>query len=95
MAIELTADPGTGKASDEPAFVRIGRLGETCVCESRVAHGGAETISRKVDMSPIAEDRLLSEELDHLGPDRVYEEALGFAVGLLESAGGERVVGGS
>jgi hypothetical protein len=46
-------------------------------------------------MSPTAEDRLLAEELDQLGPDRVYEEALGFAVGLLELAGGERVVGGS
>jgi glucose-6-phosphate dehydrogenase assembly protein OpcA len=93
VAIEMTAQgrgTGDGRAASR---IRVGRMGESCVCESRVEEEGAATTTRTVDMAPVPEDRLLAEELDQLGPDRVYEEALAFAVSLLELKGGDRVGG--
>lgn len=78
-----------GHAAD-PVTVFVGRMGESCVCETRVA-GGGEAVARMVDASPLPEDRLLAEELDYLGPDRIYEEALMFAAALAALPGGDHL----
>jgi glucose-6-phosphate dehydrogenase assembly protein OpcA len=78
-----------GDAAD-PVTVFVGRMGESCMCEARVV-GGGEVATRTVDASPVPEDRLLAEELDYLGPDRIYEEALAFAAALAALPGGERL----
>ncbi|MHB1343050.1 MAG: glucose-6-phosphate dehydrogenase assembly protein OpcA [Thermoleophilia bacterium] len=79
-------------SSADPVTVFAGRLGDTCMCEVRVA-GGGEGVTRTVDASPLPEDRLLAEELDYLGPDRVYEEALVFAAALAALPGGRGLAG--
>ncbi|HZK49525.1 MAG TPA: hypothetical protein VFD74_07995, partial [Thermoleophilia bacterium] len=84
---------GAGSTDDTGGIVtvRVGRVGESCVCESRVEQPGLDVVTRSVDIAPVAEDRLLAEELDQLGPDRVFEESLLLAAALLRLPGGELV----
>lgn len=85
----VSVEVGSGADADA-VTVSVGRLGGTCMCEARVTGGGDE-VTRTVDASPVPEDRLLAEELDYLGPDKVYEEALGLAAALAALPGGEHL----
>lgn len=78
----------------DPVSLFVGRLGESCMCEARV-EGGGEEVTRTLDASPVPEDRLLAEELDYLGADRVYEESLVFAAALAALPGGGGLAGPS
>ncbi|MCL5942513.1 MAG: glucose-6-phosphate dehydrogenase assembly protein OpcA [Actinobacteria bacterium] len=93
VGVHLYVGP-TGGAS-APTVLSVARMGEACVCAARVrrGQGGAEELVRTVDVSPRPEDRLLSEELDLLGPDPVYEEALRMAAALAALPGAQGLRG--
>jgi glucose-6-phosphate dehydrogenase assembly protein OpcA len=93
VSIEIALREAETGDAGETSLIRVGRMGESCVCESRVEEQGITTTTRKVDIAPTPEDRLLAEELDQLGPDSVFEEALEFAVTLLGLEGGGHVGG--
>lgn len=94
VSLEITFDQAgrTAVSPSETAGVSIRRMGESCMCESRVERPGLEVATRTVDVTPVPEDRLLAEELDQLGPDRVFEETLRLAATLLRLPGGDLLV---
>lgn len=81
---------GDGSEGDEPT-VSIRRVDGSCMCESRLKQPGVEVATRTVDVDPVPEDRLLAEELDQLGPDRVFEESLQLTAALLRLPGGDHL----
>jgi glucose-6-phosphate dehydrogenase assembly protein OpcA len=94
VSLEITFDQAgqTAGSPSETGSVSIRRMGESCMCEARVERPGLEVAARTVDITPVPEDRLLAEELDQLGPDRVFEETLLLAATLLRLPGGDHLV---
>ena len=77
-----------------PVVVSVARMDEACVCAARVKRGAADDeLVRTVDVSPRPEDRLLSDELDLLGADPVYEDALMMAAALVSLRGAGQLRG--
>jgi glucose-6-phosphate dehydrogenase assembly protein OpcA len=77
-------DGGRGASS-----MAISRSPETCICAARFNQGGREVVVRTIEMLHSSEDRVLCDQLDYLGPDPVYEEALSAALQLASLPGGE------
>ncbi len=81
-----------GASGEDGSFVlSIGRVGTSCICETRVRGPADGPISHTADASPVPEDRLLADELDYLGPDRVFEESLLLAAALAALPGSDGI----
>lgn len=73
----------------ERSCMLISRSPDSCVCAARFLHGGREDLMKTVEMSLPTEDKLLCEELDYVGRDDVYTDALTMAADLAALPGNE------
>jgi len=81
-----------GALGDDGSFVlSIGRVGTSCICETRVKGPADGQITHTADASAVPEDRLLADELDYLGPDHVFEDSLLIAAALAALPGSSAI----